>query len=173
MPQPVFILVHPGSLATHAGSHALDDAIRELETHNGPLVIIDGFLSDKMNPFEFRLLRAFERAVARGDFVVRLWGCDGGEKPFKNWPGYASHGIVIDHIHPDQEVAAAFLAPIVRSHDAILTGAWATHDGSSGCVNSVGKAMVQAGWPGVYRISDTALYEDEIDGKEEAEETEE
>lgn len=162
MPRPAFILVHPGSLAAHATSGALDDAIRELEAHDGPLVVIDGFLSDKVAPFEDRLDRAFRAAEAKGEFVLRLWGCDGGEAPFTGWKGYASPGVAIDLVHSDQEEAAKRLAPILRSRDAILSGAWASYADDTGCVNSVASALKRAGWPGSHTISDTALFEDEL-----------
>jgi len=163
LPRPAYILVHPGSLAAHGGSHALNDAIRELERHDGPLVVIDGFLSDKTEPFDARLRAAFEAAEARGEFAIRMWGCDGGEQPFEGWQGYATPGVAIDLVHSDQQEAAQFLAPILRSRDAILSGAWATYDGSSGCVNSVGQALKQARWPRSYSLSETALFEEECE----------
>eukprot|EP00919_Chromeraceae_sp_WS-2016_P023762 GHVR01056358.1.p1 GENE.GHVR01056358.1~~GHVR01056358.1.p1 ORF type:complete len:104 (-),score=6.46 GHVR01056358.1:6-317(-) len=99
-------------------------------------------------------------AEVRGDYVIRMWGCDGGERPYPGWKGYSSPGAAIDLIHSDQEEAAKFIAPLVRARNAILSGAWATHDGSSGCVNSVVAALKRAGWPGSFSISRTALYEE-------------
>lgn len=161
MPRPAYILVHPGSLAAHGGGPALDEAIRELEHHDGPLIVIDGFLSDKTAPYDDRLRTAFEATEAKGEFAIRMWGCDAGERPFNGWQGYASPGVAIDLVHSDQQQAAQFLAPILRSRDAILSGAWATYDGSSGCVNSVGQSLLRARWPGSYSLSGTALFEEE------------
>lgn len=160
MPRPVFILVHPGSLAAHGGSDAIEDVVREFERHDGPLVVIDGLLSDKLAPFEDRLGRALEAAEAKGEIALRLWGCDSGEPPFPGWRGYASSGAAVDLVHADQEEAAGRIAPLLRSRDAVLTGAWATHDDSSGCVNSVSRAMRASGWPGRHTISDSALFEE-------------
>ena len=163
MQNPALILVHPGSLAAHGGSCALDDAVREIENHDGPIVVIDGFLSDKTAPYDDRLRAAFSRAEQIGHFALRLWGCDGGEHPFAQWPGYKTPGISIQMVHNCQEKAAAQLSEILSGRNAVLSGAWATYDQTSGCVTSVGQALKRAGWAGTYTMSENVLYEEDHD----------
>lgn len=156
------ILVHPGSLAAHGGQAALEAAVRELETHPGPCFVIDGFLSDKTSRFDGRIARAITERLEAGSAAARLWGCDAGEQPFPGWPGadlpqLAGTGAIFD----SQEEAATALAPFLRGYDLLLSGAWATRDDSSGCVNSVGEALKDAGFAGTVTISDNALFEED------------
>jgi hypothetical protein len=65
-----------------------------------------------------------------------------------------------------QEEMAARIAPHLSDCDEILvTGAWATDDNSSGCVNSVVDALIAAGLTRV-RVSESALREPKINPDE-------
>ena len=163
MPRPALIVVHPGSLAAHAGTQALDDAICEIEAHDGPIIIIDGYLSDKVRPFDKRIQSAFSDAEGKGEFVARLWGCDAGESPFAAWQGYVSPGVAVDIVHECQETAAKWIAPILRSRDVVLSGAWASHSGNTGCVNSVLDALTEGGWRKEATFSDNVIYEEDME----------
>jgi hypothetical protein len=164
MTRPALILVHPGSLAAHGSMQDLDAAVAEMECHDGPIVVIDGYLSDKTAPLDGRIKNALIRAEQAGYLAARLWGCDSGEPPFDQWKGFVSTGLEIEEVHSDQEVAAAKLAPALEDRDLILSGAWATYDRTSGCVISVGEALKETGWAGEYHLSDNVIYEEDMEG---------
>ncbi|MCW3784430.1 hypothetical protein [Defluviimonas salinarum] len=143
----VVVLVHPGSLfasgaaqvdpETHAS--VVEGVTIDIGSADG-LLVIDGFLSDAV-PADFELLLAdsFAAAEERGHPGLRLWGCDAGEAP---WPGWAPRGQGAGPVHADQAAAARAAAPLLADASAIVvTGAWATRDGSSGCVNAVADAL--------------------------------
>lgn len=164
MPKPTaIILVHPGSLLTHSMPERFEDALQDFENHDGPRIVIDGFLSDGLGRYNLRIWSAMVEAVGRGDFAMRLWGCDSGEAPFPGWSGYGSEANGIPERFDGQVAAAAALASLLDNHDVVATGAWATADGSSGCVNSVIGALQEAGWRGDAKILDSALLEDDLE----------
>jgi len=163
MTHPVLILVHPGSLAAHGGSSSLSDAIRELETHDGPIIIIDGSISDKSAHLDMRISKALNQAEKNGHLALRLWGCDSGEPPFEGWPGRKPSNSDVKMIHSDQEEVAKYLAPEISGHPVILSGAWATYDDTSGCVTSVKHALIKAGHKESITMSQNVIYEEDFD----------
>jgi hypothetical protein len=155
-----YILVHPGSLVAHAGLAALDAAVEELEAHFGPIIIIDGFLSDLTAPRDEKIMRALQAADARGHLALRVWGCDSGEEPFDRYFPFIQSGIDLPYAFYGQEEAAAAIATHLNVLEIELSGAWATDDDSSGCVNSVATAIKNTGWNGTASIRASALFED-------------
>lgn len=142
------VLVHPGSMcgsarmqlgraAADAGREEVLDRVRE---HEGPLLVIDGALSDELTPAENALIdRAVLQAGYRGHLAARVWGCDSGEPPYPRWAGFRSDDgrLVFD----GQEAAATDLAPRLAEGPVLVTGAWAGSNASDGCVNSVANAI--------------------------------
>lgn len=151
-----YILVHPGSFIAHCGDAAFEEILAEMGHHVGPVYLIDGFLSDKTAPHDAKISEILELSRGRGFDSGRLWGCDAGEDPFPGWSG------LDEEIHDSQQDAAASLSTRIAGMDLQLSGAWATRDGSSGCVNSVAQALRDAGWSGTSRISDLSLFEEDV-----------
>jgi hypothetical protein len=142
------ILVHPGSMCGSARSQlgrreadaARAEVFERVRTHEGPLFVIDGALSDELSRTENALVRgALDRALATGQVAGRIWGCDSGERPYPVWSGLRSDGgrLVFD----GQEAAATDIAPLLRDMTVLVTGAWAGSNDGSGCVNSVANAV--------------------------------
>jgi hypothetical protein len=165
MPNPALILVHLGSACAHGGSHEVKAMLNEAAQHAGPVIIIDGWLSDTLADLEPSIDRVLKATDAKGEPALRLWGCDAGEVPYPEWSGYI--GSAVNGAPPDgliyeaQEKAAAALIDLLKDRDLILSGAWATLDDKSGCVNSVGIALEQAGWSGKRVISEYAMLEED------------
>lgn len=142
------ILVHPGSMCGSArmqlGRREADAARAEVldrvASHDGPLLVIDGALSDELSHSENALInQAVQRSVAAGHLAGRVWGCDSGEAPFTGWSGLRTDGgrLVFD----GQEAAASDLAPALPQGPILVTGAWAGSNSGDGCVNSVANAI--------------------------------
>lgn len=160
----MLILVHPGSMCGSARAQlgrSLADAARtevldRFSAHEGPLVVIDGALSDELSGSEEARIRdALSRAVQAGHPAGRVWGCDSGERPFPAWSGFRTDGgeLVFD----GQEAAATNLAPGLGS-PVLVTGAWAGSNEGDGCVNSVANAVrAVLGRGAAVGIDETAL----------------
>jgi hypothetical protein len=126
-----------GRAAADAGREEVLDRVRD---HEGPLLVIDGALSDELSAAENALIdRAVLLAAYRGQFAARVWGCDSGEPPFSRWAGFRPDNgrLVFD----GQEAAATDLAPRLPEGPVLVTGAWAGSNASDGCVNSVANAI--------------------------------
>lgn len=145
------VLVHPGSLCGSArmmigkmeADSARQDILQEVSDHLGPLIVIDGFLSDELSTEEEDLIReALDKNAASGHLSLRLWGCDAGERPYPTWMPYG--GSMEGTIFEGQEEAASAIAPRLADHSILVTGAWATEDLSSGCASSVLVALRDA-----------------------------
>lgn len=165
------VLVHPGSLmgslASHVGKREAQ-AIREeilagLRDHAGPLVVIDGMLSDELGREEDDITAALDRAAAAGLPALRLWGCDAGTAPHPGWSGRGPGEVIF----PDQEAAAlAAAASLPAGTSFLVTGAWASRNGGTGCVTGVAEALAQAGHAS--RVAeDAALLPEEFDDQPE------
>lgn len=165
------ILVHPGSLCGSAramlgkydADAAREEILYEVSHHHGPLVIIDGSFSDELSRAENELIEtSLARNEALGHLALRIWGCDAGEAPYIGWKptGLAGKHAVFD----GQEEAACAIADILDTGQILITGAWATEDGSSGCVCSVRDALIASLGPDRnIEISETALMEPDCD----------
>lgn len=160
------ILVHPGSVFVSGAAEVADWKIaeviegleRDLERSTS-LIVIDGCFSDAVpRDLEECITRALARCRAVQEVSARVWGCDSGEGPYAGWQGLEG-GFGLRH--PDQEFAArAALAFLPHVPDILVTGAWATRDGSSGCVNNVAQTL-RKGLPNcAVRVSPNALYEE-------------
>lgn len=163
------ILVHPGSLFTSgraAVPRALHDEVveniaRDIAQADG-LVVIDGFLSDGVPAWFNELVeKKLDEAAAQQEPAFRLWGCDAGEDPY---PGWKSRGDGCVLVSDSQQVAAARVAPfLMMATEILVTGAWATRDGSSGCVNSVEEVLREHISQAAVGVSASALFEDYMD----------
>lgn len=142
------ILVHPGSMCGSArmqmgrleADAAREEVLDRVRSHDGPLFVIDGALSDELSPSENALIEAaLIRSEENGHRAGRVWGCDSGESPFPGWAGRRTDGgpLVFD----GQEAAAEALAPSLPSGPILATGAWAGSNADQGCVNSVANAI--------------------------------
>jgi len=85
------VLVHPGSMCGSArmflGKSEADGArnavLGEVAAHTGPIVVIDGFLSDELTSSEQAIIEeALSSNAEAGHLALRLWGCDAGEAPY-------------------------------------------------------------------------------------------
>lgn len=142
------ILVHPGSMCGSArmqlgrveADAARADVLERVRDHEGPLLVIDGALSDELSAAENALIdRAVLQAGYRGHPSARVWGCDSGERPYPRWAGFRSDDgpLVFD----GQEAAATELARSLPAGPIMVTGAWAGSNASDGCVNAVANAI--------------------------------
>lgn len=142
------ILVHPGSMCGSArmqmgrleADAARAEVLERVRSHDGPLFVIDGALSDELSASENALIEAaLCRSEAAGHPAGRLWGCDSGEAPFPGWSGRrADRGpLVFD----GQRAAAEALAPSLPAGPVLITGAWAGSNADQGCVNAVANAV--------------------------------
>lgn len=161
------VLVHPGSMCGSArmflGKSEADSArnavLGEVAAHVGPIIVIDGFLSDELTWSEQTVIEdALTSNAEAGHLALRLWGCDAGESPYPSWPpfGASMEGAIFE----GQEEAAKAIAPRLADHRIIVTGAWATEDLSTGCASSVLVAMREAlGGAAEVEHSDNVIYE--------------
>jgi hypothetical protein len=142
------ILVHPGSMCGSArmqmgrleADAGREEVLERVRSHDGPLFVIDGALSDELSASENALIEAaLSRSEAAGHPAGRLWGCDSGEAPFPGWSGRRTNGgpLVFD----GQEAAAEALAPSLPAGPVLVTGAWAGSNADQGCVNAVANAV--------------------------------
>lgn len=159
------ILVHPGSMCGSArmqlgrleADAARAEVLERVRSHDGPLFVIDGALSDELSAPETALIEAaLSRSEAAGHPAGRLWGCDSGEAPFPGWSGRRTDGgpMVFD----GQEAAAEALAPSLPAGPVLVTGAWAGSNADQGCVNAVANAIRGVlGRDALVGIDETAL----------------
>jgi hypothetical protein len=141
----VHVIVHAGAYFSSAKEQIdhgdLDFAIDDLRTfiqEAESLVVIDGMLSDAI-PQNINTLidDALNRAAAAGLPALRVWGCDSGELPYPKWAGRGGYPI-----YGSQSEAADPIAYNLRNAQKIIcSGAWATRDGSEGCVNDVADTL--------------------------------
>jgi len=144
---PVLVLVHPGSMMGSARMNlgrfeadaARDAVLEEVISHEGGLIVIDGSFSDELQGNPGHLISgALAAAKARGEIALRLWGCDGGEAPYQGWEGLGE--LACGLVHDGQcEAASALVAQGILdgARPIVATGAWASDDGTDGCVTSV------------------------------------
>jgi hypothetical protein len=159
------ILVHPGSMCGSARSRlgraeadaARAEVLERVRSHQGPLFVIDGALSDELSRAETLLIdQAVASALSSGQVAGRVWGCDSGERPYPSWSGLRSDGGRL--LFDGQEEAAADVAPLLRDMTVLVTGAWAGSNEGSGCVNSVANAIREVlGREARVGIDETAL----------------
>lgn len=139
---------------TEADSARLD-VLERVGAHEGAMIVIDGMLSDEIPESDNRIIMAaITRAAEKGLPAMRLWGCDGGEKPFLGWEGIGHTKLVFE----SQQDAAAAIAEQCAKHPVFVTGAWASYDSDEGCVNSVVDVLREMlGADAQVRIDETAI----------------
>lgn len=155
---PVLILVHPGSLCGSADMNlgrydaraVRDGIITELDGWTGPIVVIDGALSDELEQYStlgIAIDAAVLRAQSSGLTGMRIMGDD--DSDFNQVS--AIRKIVADGVLGATE------------HSPKITGAWYHPDEDDfGCVNSVYDALVGLGFlPDV--LDSAARLEDDYD----------
>lgn len=171
MSDKTLILVHPGSMCgsarMHLGKYEADAAreavLYEVEHHNGPLIIIDGFLSDELSAQEQAVIEdRLIKGESEGHLSLRIWGCDAGEDPIAGWNSFGMQG---QHaVFEDQRAAIKSVSHMIGTAEIEVTGAWATDDLSSGCATSVLQELQQAlGDKAVVQMSPYALREPDQD----------
>ena len=168
------VVVHPGSLFGSAdfsvGKRAAWECrsriMEEIARHQGNLIVIDGFLSDEISDeFEDVIYTGLSNAITcanrtgkLGTFTaLRVWGCDGGERPFEGWHGFGS--CTQPMVFSGQEEAAEYISSYLTSNEIVVTGAWATEHGEWGCVNSVADVFRSRLPNASVRVSEDALFE--------------
>lgn len=136
---------------------AREEVLERVSSHEGPLFVIDGALSDELSASENALIEATVRRAAQAGYPAgRLWGCDSGEAPFPGWSGFRTDAGPL--VFGGQEAAATDLAPTLPEGPVLVTGAWAGTNASDGCVNSVANAIrAVLGRGGLVGIDETAL----------------
>lgn len=169
------ILVHPGGLFGSTFCRVGYDTAeyhqrlisQHLCEHTGDFVVIDGSLSDEIPRWYDEiiadcLLRAQKReeqtATRHKTAALRLWGCDSGEGPYGDWQAFGDRCFpdVFDH----QGAAASAIAKHIRTPSVWVTGAWASDDNRSGCVNHV-VDVIRSQRPDLSaEICTSALYDD-------------
>ena len=174
------VLVLPGSLFGSAKSvlgyvaanKYIDAIARQILDHDGNFVVIDGFLSDEISRgfddiIETGLSNAIVAATQAECFnsvsAVRMYSCDTGDPAYHGWEVGRSHCLQKDFA--SQSDAVKFLSGRLQTSAIEVTGAWATLDDSSGCVNHVA-AVLRSHMPHIsVRISETALFVEYEDGE--------
>lgn len=133
----VFVLVHPGSacgsanfnLGYNAASIARGDLANALDAWRGPVVVIDGALSDELphySEFYRAIAGALDRAGADGR---RVMACDDDGET---------------HLGAARAIEALRLDP--TRDTIVVTGCWFDPWGEFGCVNSVVEGFKQRGF---------------------------
>lgn len=138
----ILILVHPGSLCGSAdfnlgkydGRAIRGGMIQDLDSWNGPVAVIDGWLSTELDAYPM-LNKAIEscldRAKEAGQLSLRIFG-DAESETFNQVA--AARQLIKDNA----------LDP--KSHRIELTGAWYHEDDNHGCVNSVWDVVTELGF---------------------------
>lgn len=145
----VMILVQPGSLCGSANSNlSLDiasairaDVASDIESWEGDLIVLDGFLSDEIP--HYRVLDLALRAALEDD---------GGRRRVR-----------LDADDPDHaEIAVEYLSRVgyPKGTPISLTGAWFDEADQEGCVNATRDALTNAGFTNV-QVLDSAARVDE------------
>lgn len=167
-PLNTLIVTHPGSLFGSAefntgrvvASKVRLQVLEQIRAHRGHFIVIDGFLSDEIQPwFNSALTDALEQARGDGAKSFRIWGCGSGARPFASWRSYGDVG---QPIFFRQGEAALWISSWLTSEQVEVTGAWATADGSSGSINDVCDVLRRA--PGIENVvvSDSALFQEYV-----------
>lgn len=154
MTQDILVVVHPGSACGSAdfnigflpASKGRADLVRELDAWAGPVVVIDGELSDELagySALDNALRGALARSKVAGVMSLRLQGDD----PEQN----DRIREVIEGMAPAQRCEAVF-------H---VTGAWYYSDDASGCVGGVVDTIRELG--GQAFVCDSAVRGDAQD----------
>jgi len=130
----LLIIVHPGSacgsadfnLGADLGQAARAALADEISGWTGPVLVIDGALSDELelDPLGDVIEAALSRAAAARTVSSRIFACD---DETEDWPA-----VVAKHLQDDR---------YPDDLHAVVTGAWYFEDGSSGCVNAVCEVM--------------------------------
>ena len=159
---PILILVHPGSLCGSADmnlgryeARSVRDGIRsDLESWTGPIIVIDGSLSDELAQYHVlggAIDTAVRRAQSAGLIGMRVMGDDDSD---------------FDQVAAVRKLFAdGVLNP--AEHSPKVTGAWYhPEEDDVGCVNSVYETLLDLGFrPDV--LDSAARLEDEYDDAEE------
>lgn len=141
------VAVHLGSAFVSGSAEVADwklteviEGIRQDIREADGLVVIDGMFSSAIpSGLQREIAEALDIAARDQEVAARVWGCDSGEGPFPEWQG-RDGGFGLRH--PDQATAARAAANFLLAADEIVvTGAWATRDGHSGCVCDVADAL--------------------------------
>jgi len=154
--QTVLVVVHPGSalgsadfnLGKFEARAARDQLAQELETWEGPLLVIHGQLSEDLPDYP-RLHQAIEGAVARnkaaGFAADQVRGCDEEE-------------------HNQEAAAEAWVSSLAwnsQETEFEVSGAWYHPEDGSGCVGGVIEHLKQLGYSAHVSPSAVELYWEE------------
>lgn len=163
------VLVHPGSFWVSGAGQLPGEIVEEAEAGITDeieaaevLVVIDGDLSGSLGYRPGQFIERNLHRLAQEGRAFRLWGCDAGEPPYAVWKPVGLE----DAIHTHQEEAALAVAPrlaALGASEILVTGAWATRDGSSGCVNCVADALRRVLPEIGITVSENALYEEDLE----------
>ena len=159
------VLVLPGGMFGSAESQLGRKAreyrnavAEEILSHEGHFAVIDGFLSDEIQS-GFAERMGYPNSIS----AVRMYGCDTGEVAYDGWQ--ENRSCCLDKYFDGPDDAAQFLSRHLETSGITVTGAWATLDDSSGCVNGVAQTL-RSLMPNIQvRISETAIFEEYEDGE--------
>jgi hypothetical protein len=173
------VLVLPGSMFGSAGSQLGRKAreyrnavAKEILSHDGHFAVIDGFLSDEIQRgFDDVIEKGLSNAILAAERMgclnlvsaVRMYRCDTGESAYDGWQENRSYCMDKNFDGPDD--AAEFLSSHFETSEITVTGAWATLDDSSGCVNGVAQTLRSLMPNTQARISETVIFEEYEDGE--------
>ena len=173
------VLVLPGSMFGSAESQLGRKAreyrnavAEEILSHDGHFAVIDGFLSDEIQSgFDDVIEKGLSNAILAAERMgypnsisaVRMYGCDTGEVAYDGWQ--ENRSFCLDKYFDGPDDAAQFLSRYLETSEITVTGAWATLDDNSGCVNGVAQTL-RSLMPNIQvRISETAIFEEYEDGE--------
>lgn len=174
------VVVHPASLSSSAEHWICPDIINEcrenisdqIRGHRGNIVILDStypFERDELleDALHIGLENAVTTATHHGCLnpvsALRIWGTDEQTPPFDGYTGSATW--CIPRLFTRQIRITAFLCKQLQTDQIEVTGAWATLDNSSGCVNAVANSFRRGMPNSKVRISETALFEEYEHGR--------
>jgi hypothetical protein len=157
-PQPILIVVHPGSACGSADFNLGKFQARadreflasDISNWHGGIVVVDGEFSDELPEYSqlnTAILSAVERAKSNGLLAIRIFACD---NMTDHWPA---------------KVGNEVLAHIPRETPLELTGAWYFSNNEAGCVNAVYDQAHALGFTRI-NIRDSAVKDPMGDGNE-------
>lgn len=168
------VLVLPGGMFGSAESQLGRKAreyrnavAEEILSHEGHFAVIDGFLSDEIQRgFDDVIEKGLSNAILAAEragclnsvSAVRMYGCDTGESAYDGWQ--ENRSCCLDKYFDGPDDAAEFLSEHLETSEITVTGAWATLDDSSGCVNGVAQTLRSLMPNTQVRISETAIFEE-------------